>query len=145
MSDLPAWLADLEEETALAVHEPVHPAKEGEAALERLEQMGQRVYERSLRVCEEVMSFADVPYGTKDPPQEWIDQLGEEAAHRKLRLIQAGQMNQKDAPSGVKTATLVLTGMLKAKAIKDAAPQLNVAIVNLGKMSIEYEEQKVDE
>lgn len=101
----------------------------------------------SLEVLHGALNFAELPFDAVEPPQEWIDLLGEEDAHKKFRLIKAGQMSAKDAPVGVKVATSLATGIIKARATEKAAPRLSVNVITLPTLEAakSYDEMSLDE
>lgn len=102
-----------------------------ELAQSRLASIEEGLLAQSAGVVADVVSFADIERGTKIPPAAWIEELGEDGAHRRLRHMQAGWMSQADAPIGAKVAMNVMLGIMKAKSTRDAAPTLNVQIVQL--------------
>lgn len=64
------------------------------------------------------------------PPPEWIDELGEEAAWDKFRIVLAANQSAAKAPVGLKLAQQTMLGIIRARATEKAAPRsLNVAYV----------------
>lgn len=128
------------EETALTARQERGLAKE------RIKRLEDEVFEEAAWVCQQAMRFGDIPFGTEDPPAQWVKEHGEEEARRILRYVQAAQMSARDAPAGIKVATTVLTGLLRARAEKKAAQPLNVNVVTLttGDAKV-YPTQVIDE
>lgn len=118
---------------------PMVPKK---TALERLKDVQNEILVENLRIIEDVTHFRDIEPqqvvegvlidGTTEPPQEWIDQVGEVEAKKRLRIARAAWMNAKDAPVGLAIAKSVVVGITKALATVSSGPKvLNVAVVQM--------------
>lgn len=100
---------------------------------------------RSLNVVEGAMAFAEIEPTDSDPPAEWIEQLGEEKARIKFRIARAAWMAAKDAPVGIKVASALAVGIIKAKATEKAGPkQLNIAFVQMTAPLPQFVEQELE-
>lgn len=133
-------------------HTAISPKDEAQLAVERIKEVREELFRESAMVCSLAMRFGDIPFGAADPPDEWIEEFGEEEARRRLRYVQAAQMNNKDAPVGIKVATSVLSGLLKSEAETHSRQNLNVVMVGLtangdpvAQKEIVYQEVKVEE
>jgi hypothetical protein len=104
-----------------------------EHAAVRIKDMEELLLEQSMTVVQGAMSFGELPFDAQEAPDSWVEELGQEAADKKFRYLKAGQMCSKDAPSGVKVAAGVATGILKARAARGMAPVLNLQFVVLSK------------
>lgn len=107
-------------------------------AAKRIRAMEEKLFEQSMTVVTGAMSFADLPFEAQEAPDEWVEELGsQEAADRKFRQIKAGQMSSKDAPAGVKVATGVLMGIMKARQQRNTAgSSINVQMVLLTEQKV---------
>lgn len=110
--------------------------KAKDRAAKRIAGLEDRLLEQSMRVVTEAMQFADVAFGEKTPPEEWVETMGSELAERKLRYVLSGQMSGKDAPVGVKVAQAVAIGILKTRASRTQSPSLNISYVELTKTEV---------
>lgn len=127
----------------------VDPAR---AQINRLRSLEDNLLERSMRIIDSALSFEEIedPSGQAeaeppvvkmqsdgsvdlqraDIPLEWIQELGYEKALRRLRVARAAWRGAKDAPVGLKMATAVFNGIVKARATEKATPtQINIIAV----------------
>lgn len=103
-----------------------------------------RVYERNLRIVESMTHFAEVDParvngegevispGTTEPPEAWVRELGPEGAAERLRIAKLAYISTKDAPVGMTAAKSIVSGLAKARAVREAGRgnlQLNVMAV----------------
>lgn len=93
----------------------------------------ERMLVRGLGIMDGVLSFADIDRDQEDPPQEWIDMLGEQEAKKRLRVARACWMNAKEAPVGLQLTQRFVSGAQKSRAMEnvDRRP-LQVTVVNIG-------------
>lgn len=116
------------------------------APMDRMLELENRLAERSAEIVEGVMAFADLPYDSEEPPQQWIDAMGYDAAQRTFRCVKAGQSPSSSVPHGVKVAAQVLAGVMKARALRGQSQTLNVQVVQLTQGTArEYPSIPVDE
>jgi hypothetical protein len=106
------------------------PLKEGILDLEQLEE---QLYRQSLGVCDSLMRFAEVdPAGPQEPPQIWVDEMGQERAQMAHKIAQAGWMSQKDAPMALHVAPKLALGICAVRAkVQDDVSPVTVNIVNM--------------
>lgn len=102
-----------------------------ENAMDSLVNMEDRLYDQAISVVRDAMAFGDLDPEVTEVPQSWIDDMGLAKAERKFRNTKAGQMKSSEAPSGVKLAEKIATGIMKTKAARGAAPVLNLSLVQL--------------
>lgn len=102
-------------------------------AQRRLRSLENEIVAEASEVVASAMQFSKVTCEKGErPPQEWIDELGEEKAMQRLRVAQSAWMSAKDSPVALKMAQAVLVGSIKANATREAAPRsLNVALVSI--------------
>lgn len=113
---------------------------------QRLTSMQDDLLERSLMVVDASMAFAEIDPESKKPPKKWVEDMGEQEALIRWRIARAGWMSAKDAPVGIKVASAVAVGIIKAKATEKAGPkQLNIALVQLSSPLPQFPEQDVEE
>lgn len=102
------------------------------------------LFKRAFEVTTGAMQYADMPWDWEKPSEEWIRDLGKEAAWRKFRLIKAGQLPASHAPAGLKVATAITMAHMKTRAVQ-RGPQLAVNVVVLTEQpEKKYPEQIVD-
>lgn len=103
------------------------------------------IYQSASKVIEDTLLFAQIDPADPNPPREWVDRWGPEEAERKLRIARTGWMTQKDAPVGTTLAARQLLGIMKAKAMEEAAPRsLSITLVQGGQAPA-YPEKLLDE
>lgn len=111
----------------------VLPAKWQEMSIdERIKDAQARLIERSGTVVEAALCFAEIDPTMDGPPDEWVQQLGKEAAEKKFRVARAAWTPTKSAPAGISVAQAILLGVMKSRSQEVAAaapPTSNVQIV----------------
>jgi hypothetical protein len=111
------------------------------------------VFNESLEVLQGALRFADLDddgLANDEPPEDWIAEMGLKRARRAHRLARAASLPEKMAPAGIRVATNVMLGCLRAQAVEKQMPNtLNVAFVNMSvsekklpEMEVEGEEVK---
>ena len=97
--------------------------------MDAIREVEDRLLLRAIGQTEDSLCWADVDIGTAEPPQEWVDELGQKGAMRRLRVVQAAQMSAKESPVGLKHSKEILVSVIKARATEKAAPKhLNIQI-----------------
>ena len=97
-----------------------------------LQKIENEVVGEAYNVLADVGSWADIDPENPECPPEWIAELGEIRAARKLRIARASWMSAKNAPVALKIAQSIVTGAMKARATADAAPKhLNINLVSI--------------
>lgn len=82
----------------------------------------------SLTTVRDALMFQDIPEDCPAPPAEWVAELGEAGAEKRLRLALAAWRNAKEAPVGLKMAKEVAMGIIKARSTEASAARMNVAV-----------------
>lgn len=98
-------------------------AKEQEGAQSRLREIADGLLEQNLSIMESASAFGDIDPADAEPPPEWVKQFGEEGARRRHRIARAAWLSSKDAPVGIANARALVVGMMKSKAMENAAPK----------------------
>lgn len=112
---------------------------------ESLRTVEDKILTKAMTVVQDALHFADIDMGTEVCPAEWIDDIGPEAAARRYRAATWAQLNQKEAPVGLKYAKEVLVGIVKARATEKQEPRkLNIAITKIDFQLPEFPSQAVD-
>jgi hypothetical protein len=83
---------------------------------ERMEELELRVYEHAGGVVEAFLSFADVHPQQTEPPPDWVERYGYDAACKRLAVAKGGWLPVSQAPAGAKTAAQLLTGITRGRA-----------------------------
>ena len=89
-----------------------------------------RVFEQAAGVVEAALMFAECADG-EEPWAEWVEKYGLKQARIKHRIAQAARLNSREAPFGLRLATSVTIGAMKSRALRDAAPTLNMQLVQI--------------
>jgi hypothetical protein len=102
------------------------------AAEDRLAAQEDEVFARNLQIVDDMTYWADVEPGTKEPPDEWVQSMGRDAARRRLRVATASCMSLKDAPIGISAAKSIVSSLAKARAVRDVGRgglQINIMAI----------------
>lgn len=88
------------------------------------------VLETATGVVEAALAFHEVTFDQKDPPPEWIERYGEQAARQRLQVAKSGWLPGSMAPAGVKLSVQVMTGIHRARGqrVQVKAGQINVQL-----------------
>jgi len=112
-----------------------------EARAEEIRGIEDRIQAGALEVIEDSMWWRSLDPEAESPPEEWIAELGRERARQRFRVAKANWMSAKEAPIGIRTATLVSMGITKARAMEKQVPKsLNVAFVQMSAPLPEFPE-----
>jgi hypothetical protein len=101
-----------------------------EQRLARIEQLEDEVFEQAVGIVQQVLAFGEVSHDQVDPPQEWIDQFGEDEAAKRLKLAKSGWLPASASPAAFKYALQAMGGIAKGRAwrVKVTQNNLNVKI-----------------
>lgn len=99
-------------------------AEERALALRNLED---ELLQESMKVVRDVLRFRDVDPTEEEPPMSWRLEHGYDEAKKMQAIARAAWMPAKLAPVGLKYATQMGLGIIKARATERAAPQ-NLAV-----------------
>lgn len=136
-----SFLDGLDEELALAVTSPksdehlaevIEEARtDREKRVAEAESILSRVYDRHMRIIEDVARFHEIDLRDVDPPREWVEEMGEVEARKTFRIAQAAWLDAKSAPIALKVSAQVVTAMMKAKALEKGGRELNIGTLVL--------------
>jgi hypothetical protein len=102
-----------------------------DAKLARQEQLGEiedAIFERSLSVIDATIGFADIEPNQETPPPQWVEQYGQEAAERRLRIARMAWLPKSQAPAGQELAMRYVAGYTRARGMKISATQNNLNV-----------------
>jgi hypothetical protein len=103
-----------------------------DAARARLQGLEDELFHESLSIVHDALKFADIDPGDEEPPEQWVEELGYEAATKRFRLARMACLSAKEAPVGIKMAQAMATGIIRARAAdKGSSHTLNIAVVHL--------------
>lgn len=137
-------------------HASVLVERKKPAALKRQEQeellgsLKERLYQESMTVITDTLRFRDIDPEAKTPDDDpafhaMCDELGREEARKAYRVARMGWVGAKEQPSGVKVASAMVIGILKANAAeKGGARTLNIGRVILSTPDMVFEERDVE-
>lgn len=108
-----SFLDDLDE-TALV------PAPAGQLAsekkqIDKIRQREDAIYEKGLDVVDGYESAAEIEGDEREPPKEWVEELGEKGAKKRLRVAKHALLSKKDAPIYLELTKATVTGIQKAR------------------------------
>lgn len=127
---------------ALAIVGPKPLRKTGVDAIREVED---RLLMKAMGQVENALSWDEIDFGTLEPPAEWVAELGEVEAKRRLRAAQAAQMSSGESPVGLKHAKDLLLGVVKARAAEKAGPRsLNVVVGHIDFVLPDFPRLRVD-
>lgn len=92
----------------------------------------QEIFEQASKVTEDVLLFRDLDPTAKEPPPEWVRELGEKDAWKRFRVALSAWMSAKEAPVGIKVAKELVVGISKALGESAQAPR----VLNLQKVTV---------
>lgn len=104
------------------------PVRNEAAAIERVREIEDRLFDRHSRVLEDVALFREIDPGQKEPPEEWVKEYGKREAERMFRLAQAAWLPKKAAPAGIDVSRAVVASMIKSKSEKASGDTFNIGI-----------------
>jgi hypothetical protein len=150
MSDDDDIFADLEPAEPVAVAAELVPTVNDldvieEQRLAKFKSIEDDILQKSAAIVIDTLAFRDVDPDTKEPPAEWVEQLGLEEAIKRLRVAKTAHLSKREAPVALDIAAKTLIGVMKTRAIERQAPKvLNMTLVNMQGSIPEYKEVKVD-
>lgn len=99
------------------------------ARLQRMLDIEDEVYQTAAGVLKANLDFYQVDPTQAEPPAEWVELYGPEAAKQRLAVARAGWMPESLAPSAVKRAERVVIGIGRAR--RHMAQQLGPSEINV--------------
>ena len=86
----------------------------------------------SMQIVADSFKFREIEPNQKEPPEEWVQELGYKKAKERLHSAQAGWMSKKDSPVAVQVAQAVVIGISRSRATEKSGPKtLNVQVVQM--------------
>lgn len=79
------------------------------------------VFQTSVGVVQAMLDFHLVTPDQQEPPPEWVEEWGQQAAEQRLRVAKAGWMPNSLKPSGLDVATRIVTGIARARGSRQQA------------------------
>lgn len=99
--------------------------------MDLLRKIDDKLMMRAAEVTTDLLSFDELSFGATEPPEEWVEELGQEEADRRFRRVKAGQMGASQAPMGAKAAVSIATSGMTSRANAGKGLTLNVEQVHL--------------
>lgn len=114
----------------IALRKELVDEKQKETRLARLEELENEILEQATGVLLAFLAFHEVTHDQVEPPAEWIERFGAEAALKRLAVAKAGWLPASVAPAAVTIAGKVHTGIQRGRAHRQRVTQntLNVKI-----------------
>jgi hypothetical protein len=85
------------------------------ARLARMLDIEDEVYQQASGILRAALDFCHVAPGQTEPPPEWVEQYGLEAAKRRLEVAKQGWAPQSLSASGVQLAKAMVIGISRAR------------------------------
>ena len=121
-----------------------------ELSQDRLKSIEDELLEEAMSMTRHMLAFSEIDPGDvaseKAALAKWSAELGPDVAAKRLRLARGSWMPGKDAPVGLKHASVLAVGIIRARATERGAPRsLNISIVQLTEQPMmKYPEREVD-
>lgn len=85
------------------------------ARLARMMEIEDEVFQAAAGILKASLDFYQVTPDQTEPPPEWVEQFGLDAAKKRLAVAKAGWLPPSLAPASVKLATQVYAGSTRAR------------------------------
>lgn len=101
-----------------------------EKRMVRMREIEDEVLQRAIGNCNAIQCFSEISRDEENPPEQWVEELGLEAAQKKLAIAKQGWVPQKEAPFGAIQAMQIMIGIAKARgqSVKIGSLELNARI-----------------
>ena len=144
-----SFLDDLDDAPAEIVLAPTVELSRAEKADAALDTIQDSIFRESLQVVDDGLHFADIePDMLKEggkPPPEWVEELGQKGAERRMRVAGYCLAPKKDAPMGISLAASTVAAISNARARSNQGPKtLNVQFVQISEPLPVLEVMEVD-
>lgn len=101
-------------------------------ALADFKRMEDAILSKASEQLESALRWDEIDEEAEGPPDEWLAELGEEAAWKRFRAARGAQMSAKTSPVGLKIATNLFAAVTKSNAIRGSGDRhLNVVMVQV--------------
>lgn len=112
--------------------------EERQAALRGLET---ELLEECIVVSRDTLRFREISEEQDMPPQEWVDEVGLDAAMERFRCAKSGWMSRKNAPIAVQLAVQLGVGIIKSRATeKMGSKTINAVVVQFPAAPNKYQQ-----
>lgn len=81
----------------------------------RMMEIEDEVYQQSAAIVAATLDFCLIAPDQQEPPPEWVERFGLEAAKQRLAVAKAGWMPASVAPAGTKLAQQTMQGIARAR------------------------------
>lgn len=97
----------------------MHGQAEKEARLTRMLEIEDEIYQTAVGILHATLDFCQVAPDQQEPPAEWVQRLGLEAAKQRLNVAKAGWLPMSLSPSGPKYAVQLVAGISRARRLQN--------------------------
>lgn len=112
---------------ALAASAQLAAVQPGASQEDRLLKLQDEIFEANLSITHDATRFREIGPADEQPPQAWVDELGEQAAWHRFRVARSAWMGAKDAPIALSMAKSIVSAMSKSAALRQSGGRvLNV-------------------
>lgn len=126
-------LAGLEDSRPAAA---IVQSKSSEAGLTALED---QILGECVAVVSAAARFAEISPTDEEPPEDWVEQLGEKEAWKAFRVAQQAWLPKKDAAMGVELSAKLTIGIMAARSRRKTEQKvLQVNMVGMTPPSMSY-------
>lgn len=99
---------------------------------EELASLSDELLQRHMKIAADMGRFADLDPGVKEPPSEWVEEMGEEEAWKAFRVAKYALLPSRECPAGLKQSNAITLGIMRARAMEKAGSKaLNIAVVTM--------------
>lgn len=136
----------LEDPEEAHVAELVGPPKVKPTAGMTIRAVEEELLQETNTVVSAALDFAKIDPESDSPPSEWVERHGLEKATERFRTAKYALMSAKDAPVGLKIATQVHGGIIKARATEKSGTRImNVTLVEMPVSTAAYPRKEIVE
>lgn len=102
-------------------------------------QMEDEILTETSQIIRGAMNFHKIDPEAKEPPADWVEELGQEKADEQFRLARYALMSMKNAPVAFKMATAVHASIVKARSSEKGQHRtLRVQLVQMPTAHVDY-------
>lgn len=91
------------------------------ARQQKIAELEDEVFQTSVGVVQAMLDFHLVTPDQQEPPPDWVEKWGREAAEQRLRVAKAGWMPNSLAPAATGLASRIVTGIARARGSRQQA------------------------
>ncbi len=143
VADFVSFLTGIQPELPACELVPVSPSPADLDSL-KLDRITDEVLAESMGMIRAGQKFYEVEPMQTEPCEEWVRTLGRKEAKRQFAIAQAANLPTREVPYGLKMSVDIASGILKSRASRPQARQLNVQFIQIQAPTFSYPSKRVD-